>query len=60
YLRKDEAHVVGKPDGGPHVSSGMGQKRERAPEGARFVFGAGDEIRTHDPNLGKRKSVPFQ
>ena len=24
-----------------------------APAGSRFSIGAGDEIRTHDPNLGK-------
>ena len=36
-----------------HHFGGKVQKRKKAPEGAFFSTGAGDGIRTHDPNLGK-------
>ncbi len=37
---------------------GKPSKTKGAPDGTPFCVGAGDEIRTHDPNLGKVMLYP--
>jgi hypothetical protein len=40
------------------AKQGKPPKTKGAPEGTPFCIGAGDEIRTHDPNLGKVMLYP--
>jgi hypothetical protein len=40
------------------AQQGKPPKTKGAPEGTPFCIGAGDEIRTHDPNLGKVMLYP--
>ena len=40
------------------AKQGKPPKTKGAPEGTPFCVGAGDEIRTHDPNLGKVMLYP--
>ena len=44
--RADQAQIVQRP------------KTKRPPRGTAVLIGAGDEIRTHDPNLGKVMLYP--
>ena len=40
------------------TKQGKPPKTTGAPDGTPFCIGAGDEIRTHDPNLGKVMLYP--
>jgi hypothetical protein len=48
-----------EPHDAQHAAEGLAQRLEHARGGTTGKTGAGDEIRTHDPNLGNRRKYWF-